>query len=101
MTTTDLAPPDVSALRAENEQLRAALDSRDVIGQAKGIIRFLTRNDNDSAFGLLSKMSQDTNRKLRDVAIVVAECAAAGEALPPDLSASWRAHTCRPGSVQP
>ena len=76
---------DTAELKAEIAQLHSALESRDVIGQAKGIIRFLTGTDSETAFTLLSRMSQDTNRKLRDVAAVISECAAAGEALPPDL----------------
>lgn len=87
------ASPCVAELETQIIQLRAALESRDVIGQAKGIVRFLTHRDSESAFALLSQMSQDTNRKVREVAAVVADCAASGRPLPPDLSTSWRTHT--------
>jgi hypothetical protein len=73
--------------------LQAALVNRDQIGQAKGIIRLLTGADSDGAFELLSKMSQDTNRKITDIAIVIADSATAGAVLPPDLRASWRKRT--------
>jgi transcriptional regulator with GAF, ATPase, and Fis domain len=50
------------------QQLSAALTSRDVIGQAKGILMERYRVTADTAFALLSRVSQDTNTKLRDVA---------------------------------
>jgi AmiR/NasT family two-component response regulator len=77
----------------EIADLRAALASRDAIGQAKGMIRLLTHGDADTAFELLCLLSQDTNRKLRDVAVVFAECASAGTPLPADLALSWRRRT--------
>ncbi len=88
-------PADVAALTSEVSQLRSALESRDVIGQAKGIVRFLTQTDGENAFVLLSMLSQDTNRKLREVAVIVTECAATGQSLPADLGASWRKHTAK------
>ncbi|WP_127783606.1 GAF and ANTAR domain-containing protein [Rhodococcus sp. X156] len=50
------------------EQMQAAMESRAVIEQAKGIIMGERRCSPDEAFRLLSKVSQDANRKLRDVA---------------------------------
>jgi GAF domain-containing protein len=50
------------------QQMQAAMDSRAVIEQAKGIIMGDRRCTSDEAFLLLRKLSQDTNRKLRDVA---------------------------------
>jgi GAF domain-containing protein len=50
------------------QQLQAAMESRAVIEQAKGIIMGQRRCTADEAFALLSKVSQDSNRKLRDVA---------------------------------
>jgi GAF domain-containing protein len=50
------------------EQLHTALQSRDVIGQAKGILMARHRVGPDEAFELLRGMSQSANRKLRDVA---------------------------------
>jgi AmiR/NasT family two-component response regulator len=45
-----------------------ALASRDVIGQAKGIIMSATGKDADSAFAELVETSQHLNEKLRLVA---------------------------------
>ncbi|UVF80423.1 GAF and ANTAR domain-containing protein [Gordonia mangrovi] len=55
------------ALRRK-EQFATALATRDIIGQAKGIIMERYRCSADHAFGLLKKLSQETNRPLRDVA---------------------------------
>jgi AmiR/NasT family two-component response regulator len=50
------------------DQLKTAVRSRDVIGMAKGIVMQWAQVDESAAFRLLVKTSQDTNRKLRDVA---------------------------------
>jgi len=50
------------------QQMQAAMQSRAVIEQAKGIIMSSRRCTADEAFAILTKLSQDTNRKLRDVA---------------------------------
>lgn len=50
------------------EQLQAAMASRAVIEQAKGILMGARRCTSDEAFDILVKLSQDANRKLRDVA---------------------------------
>lgn len=52
----------------KRHNLRIALDSRDVIGQAKGILMERYRITADEAFDLLVAASQRGNRKLRDVA---------------------------------
>jgi GAF domain-containing protein len=49
-------------------QMQAAMESRATIEQAKGIIMAERRCSSDEAFRILSKLSQDNNRKLRDVA---------------------------------
>ena len=49
-------------------QLQEALASRDVIGQAKGILMERRGLDADGAFGVLRRTSQDLNVKLREVA---------------------------------
>jgi len=54
-------------------QLRTALDSRDVIGQAKGIIMARRGLDADSAFDLLRRTSQQLNVKLVHLAGTLAE----------------------------
>lgn len=49
-------------------QLREALSSRDVIGQAKGILMERRGYTADEAFAVLRRTSQDLNVKLREVA---------------------------------
>ncbi|MGY1698390.1 ANTAR domain-containing protein [Geodermatophilus sp. SYSU D00766] len=53
--------------------LAVALDSRDLIGQAKGVLMERYRITADTAFGILVRASQDTHRKVRDVAALVTE----------------------------
>ncbi|PWR05552.1 histidine kinase [Micromonospora acroterricola] len=50
------------------QQMREAMRSRAVIEQAKGIIMGERRCSPEEAFALMSKISQDSNRKVRDVA---------------------------------
>lgn len=50
------------------KQLRQALDSRDVIGQAKGILMARRGVSAEDAFDLLRRTSQDINVKLHDLA---------------------------------
>jgi GAF domain-containing protein len=57
---------DTTATLAQH--LQAAMKSRAVIEQAKGILMGRRRCTAGEAFALLSKLSQDSNRKLRDVA---------------------------------
>jgi GAF domain-containing protein len=52
-------------------QMQAAMESRAVIEQAKGIIMGSRRCTSDEAFVILTKISQDTNRKLREVAVAL------------------------------
>jgi len=54
-------------------QIKQAMASRAVIEQAKGIIMGERRCTEDQAFARLAKLSQDTNRKLRDVAAALVE----------------------------
>lgn len=61
-----------SAVR-ETEQIRAALTTRDEIGQAKGMIMERYKLDADGAFRLLARLSQDSNIKLSEVAKQVVE----------------------------
>jgi GAF domain-containing protein len=56
--------------------LRTALESRDVIGQAKGILMERFKLNADQAFQVLVAVSQHQHRKLRDVA---GDLAATGE----------------------
>ena len=56
-----------------NDQLREALASRDVIGQAKGILMERSDVTADEAFDEMRAQSQRDNRKLRDVANDIVE----------------------------
>jgi GAF domain-containing protein len=59
----------VALAGARNEEhLRTALSSRDVIGQAKGILMERYKIDAQDAFRLLVVASQNTNSKLHEVA---------------------------------
>ncbi|MBT0769620.1 ANTAR domain-containing protein [Kineosporia sp. J2-2] len=55
-------------IRQVQEQLREALSSRAVIDQAKGMIMLTRQCSAEEAFAVLVKMSNDSNRKIRDLA---------------------------------
>lgn len=55
-------------LGRQQAQFRAALASRDVIGQAKGILMERYALDDTAAFALLRRYSRTTNTALREVA---------------------------------
>jgi hypothetical protein len=55
-------------MQRRDRQFRSALASRDVIGQAKGIIMERFDLDAVQAFGLLKRLSQDGNTPLHQVA---------------------------------
>jgi transcriptional regulator with GAF, ATPase, and Fis domain len=57
----------------EREQLQAALDSRTAIGQAIGIVMERFTLDATTAFGVLRRLSQTQNTKLRDLAARIVE----------------------------
>jgi len=57
----------------QQEQLRAAILSRDVIGQAKGILMSRGRVDADAAFAMLRDASSRSHRKLTTVAQTVVD----------------------------
>lgn len=52
--------------------LEQALQSRDLIGQAKGVVMAKEQLTADEAFARLARISQAQNRKLRDVAETIA-----------------------------
>ena len=58
----------LEAQQLRNAQLTVALQSRDVIGQAKGILMERRGVSADEAFDILRKASQDLNIKLHDIA---------------------------------
>ncbi|MBK5305390.1 MAG: GAF and ANTAR domain-containing protein [Frankiaceae bacterium] len=57
------------------EQLQSAMESRAVIEQAKGVLMGQRRCTADEAFDILVKLSQQSNRKLRDVAQALVDSA--------------------------
>ena len=59
---------EVHAARLEAAQLTEALHSRDVIGQAKGILMERRGIDAGAAFDVLRRASQDLNVKLTEIA---------------------------------
>ena len=62
---------------AEHENnLRAGIANRDLIGQAKGILMERYRLTADQAFTALARVSQDLNRKLVDIARELVETGA-------------------------
>ncbi len=65
-------------LRRLNEHLREALRTRDLIAQAKGILRERHHVDEPDAFGMLVEWSQRTNRKVRDLAEEVVDSTGSG-----------------------
>ncbi|SFW85605.1 GAF and ANTAR domain-containing protein [Amycolatopsis australiensis] len=68
LATTDA----VTRAELEAANLRKAIDSRDVIGQAKGIIMARRGSTADEAFDVLRRTSQDLNVKLAEVARTLA-----------------------------
>ena len=60
----------------ERARLQEAMSSRDLIGQAKGILMERFKITSDQAFLLLVRTSQDSNRKLR---VVAEELASTGQ----------------------
>jgi hypothetical protein len=62
-----------STVQSLGRDLQQVLLSRDVIGQAKGILMERLRITPEDAFDLLRRSSQHLNLKLRDVARVLAE----------------------------
>jgi hypothetical protein len=61
------------AVEEMSDHLREALLSRDVIGQAKGILMERLRVTPEEAFDVLRRSSQQLNVKLREVAARLAE----------------------------
>ncbi|MGH8868347.1 MAG: GAF and ANTAR domain-containing protein [Actinomycetes bacterium] len=75
--------------------LRRALESRDVIGQAKGILMAQRGISEQEAFDQLVEVSQQFNIKLRDLARMVSDSTTRGEDLP-SMPASGTLRAARP-----
>ena len=76
--------------------MRAAMASRAAIEQAKGILMLLTSCSEQVAFDLLAHISSNAHRKVRDVAVAIAQSAAGQGQLPADVRALVR-DACPPG----
>jgi GAF domain-containing protein len=64
------------------DQLEDAVDTRDLIGRAIGIVMERYTITGDRAFATLTRLSQQSNRKLRDIAAeIVRDTEAAGDQL--------------------
>ena len=63
---------EVTRAQLRQVQLHRAIDSRDVIGQAKGILMARRGIDSDEAFDILRRTSQDLNVKLIELAETLA-----------------------------
>lgn len=72
------------AARKLAEHLNVALQSRDMIGQAKGILMERENVSDEAAFGMLKTISQQANVKLRDIAQRLIDEKSAGSS-PPGL----------------
>lgn len=62
---------DYDVMAEEVRHLRRALASRPVIDQAKGIVMAEQRCDADEAFRVLSRLSQDSNVRVAEVAAAI------------------------------
>jgi hypothetical protein len=69
-------------LAQENENLRVAIDSRAVIEQAKGALMLRYGLDQDTAFAVLKRWSQDSNIKLHTIAQTLVDWATGNDAPP-------------------
>jgi hypothetical protein len=67
------ATRNLAAEQLRTSQLREALESRDVIGQAKGILMERRGMDAEKAFDTLRRASQDLNIKIRDIARTITD----------------------------
>jgi hypothetical protein len=90
----------VQELETEVAQLRAAMASRAVIEQAKGILMLLTSCRDQTAFDLLGHISSHTHRKVRDVARAITESATGGARLPEEIRTILR-DACPPAPHPP
>lgn len=61
------------AMALKIEQLRRAVESRDIIGQAKGMLMERFSIDADAAFDLLVKLSQRSNTPVAVIAQKIVE----------------------------
>ncbi len=75
----------LDACMDEIANLEKALETRDIIGQAKGILMARQQIDADAAFDVLRRASQRSNTKLRDVASDLVASVIKAQPAPPFL----------------
>jgi GAF domain-containing protein len=63
----------LASAETSNSHLQEALESRDIIGQAKGILMASQNLSANEAFDILRRASQSSGRKLRDIAAEVVD----------------------------
>jgi hypothetical protein len=73
LTIVVAAERERTALDQREQRMRVALSSRDVIGQAKGILMERQQLSADDAFDILRRASQRTNTRLQRVAEGIVE----------------------------
>lgn len=76
---------EAARLEQEVTQLQHALGHRPLTEHVVGMIMLIASCDEQAAWAMLSKASQDSNRKVRDLAALIGSQVAAGRGLPPDL----------------
>ena len=86
----DDAVQRVVELEQEVTQLRHALRTRPPVEHAVGMLMWLLRCDEATAFTALARLSQNTNRKVVDLAQVFAGVARRTQPWPPDVHAVLR-----------
>ena len=91
-----------STTAALAEQMAAAMESRAVIEQAKGILMARQSISADDAFALLARASQTSNRKLRDIAAGIVSGTVPEDGKPRlTVPGSASAHQAGPARVSP
>ena len=80
--------------REETAQLKQALHSRTVIGQATGVLMATSNLAPAEAFAELTRMSSHANRKLRDIAAEVVAAAGASRNDASEAQDSGRGPSC-------
>lgn len=66
-------PVDLEAQQITQTKVDTIIDRRSVIEQAKGVVRFVYRLDEQQAFALLVWRSQVTNTKLRELSAAICD----------------------------
>ena len=76
----------VQQLQQEVQQLHYALEHRPETDRVVGMIMLVASCDAEAAWAVLARVSQNTNRKVRDVAALISAQVSTGYGLPPDLA---------------